>query len=83
MWLSYRSIDAVWESSRRKGVLKRLYCERVDDWGLLKCARVYAKQAGIVRNARLVRLLLQIFAWVRARTNEAYRNARSALRVLV
>jgi hypothetical protein len=80
--LSYRSIDAVWEGSRRLGVLTWLYRERTDDWRLLKCARAYAKHVGEVRNAKLVRLLERVFAWIHARMSHAYRRARSRLKEL-
>jgi len=80
--LGYSSIDALWEESRRFGVLTQLYRERVDDWRLLKCARAYAKHVGEVRNAKLVRLLEQVFAWIHARMSHAYRRARSRLKEL-
>jgi hypothetical protein len=80
--LAYRSINAVWEESRKLGVLTLLYEGRVDDWRLLKCARAYAKHVGEVRNAKLVRLLERVFAWIRARMSHAYRRARSRLKEL-
>ena len=82
MRLAYRSINAVWEESRRLGVLTQLYREQVADWRLLKCARVYAKHVSEIRNAKLVRLLERVFAWVRARMSDAYRKALSGLREL-
>ena len=82
MQLSYRRIDTIWERSRRLGVLTQLYRERTDDWRLLKCARAYAKHVGEVRNAKLLRLLGQIFAWIRVRMSDAYRRARGRLREL-
>ncbi len=82
MQLSYRSIDALWEESRRLGVLTKLYRERLDDWRLLKCARAYAKHAGAVRNAKLVRLLEQVMDWLRIHMSNAYRRARERLRQL-
>jgi len=80
--ISYRSINAVWEGSRKLGVLTQLYHERADDWRLLKCARVYAKHVSEVRNAKLLRLLERVFAWIHARTSYAYRRARSMLKEL-
>jgi hypothetical protein len=80
--LAYRSINAVWEESRKLGVLTQLYRERVDDWRLLKCARVYAKHASEIRNAKLVRLLERVFAWIRVRMSDAYRRTRERLREL-
>jgi hypothetical protein len=79
---TYTSIDALWAESRRVGVLTQLYRERVGDWRLLKCVRAYAKYVVEVKNARLMRLLGQIFAWVRVRMNEGYLRARSMLRSL-
>ena len=79
---TYTSMDALWAASRRLGVLTQLYRERVGDWRLLKCVRAYAKHVIEVRNAKLVRLLGRIFAWVRARMNETYLRARSTLRSL-
>jgi hypothetical protein len=77
--LSYGSIEALWEESRRLGVLTHMHQVRVLDWGLLKCARAYAMRVGEIRNAKLVRLLRQIFAWVRMRMTDTYRRARRRL----
>ncbi len=82
MRIGYRSVDALWEESRKLGVLTQLHRERIDDWRLLKCARAYAKQIGAVRNAKLVRLLEQVMDWLRIRTSNAYRGARERLREL-
>jgi hypothetical protein len=80
--LGYSWINAVWEGSHRLGVLTQLYRERVDDWRLLKCVHAYAKHVGEVRNAKLVRLLEQIFRWLRIRMDRAYRRAHERLREL-
>jgi len=80
--LSYRVIDAVWEQSRRLGVLTELHRQRTDDWRLLKCARAYAKHVGEVRNAKLLRLLGRVIAWIHARMSHTYRRARSRLKEL-
>jgi hypothetical protein len=80
--LSQREIGRVWEDARRLGVLSQLYHERVDDWRLLKCLRAYARQVGEIRNAKAVRLLEQIFRWLRIRMDRAYRRAHERLREL-
>jgi hypothetical protein len=80
--LSQREIGRVWEDARRLGVLSQLYHERVDDWRLLKCLRAYARQVGEIRNAKVVRLLEQIFRWLRIRMDRAYRRAHERLREL-
>jgi hypothetical protein len=80
--LGYSWINAVWEGSRRLGVLTQLYRERVDDWRLLKCVHAYAKHVGEVRNAKLVRLLERVMDWLRIRMSYAYRRGRERLREL-
>jgi hypothetical protein len=80
--LSQREISKVWEDARRSGVLSQLYHERVDDWRLFKCARLHARHVGEIRNAKLLRLLGQIFAWIRVRMSDAYRRTRGRLREL-
>jgi hypothetical protein len=80
--LSQREISRVWEDARRSGALSQLYHERVDDWRLLKCGRVYARHVGEIRNAKLVRLLERVIVWIHARMSYAYRRARSRLKEL-
>jgi hypothetical protein len=82
LMLSQREIGRVWEDARRSGALSQLYHENVDDWRLLKCGRVYARHVGEIRNAKLLRLLGQIFAWIRVRMSDAYRRTRERLREL-
>jgi len=79
---SHRKIDRIWEDARRLGVLSELYRRRCEDWGLLKCVRAYAKLHGEVRNTKLIRILEQIFAWLRARMSHLYRTALSTVREL-
>ena len=80
MLIDYRSINCLWEDSRRSGVLTLLYRERVDEWRLLKCVKVYAKQRGSIRNIRLVKIVERIGAWLRMHVSEAYRRARARVR---
>jgi hypothetical protein len=80
--LDYKSIHALSERSDGLGVLTELYEERVDAYLLLKFARGYEKHVVEVRNAKLVRLLEQVFAWIHARMSHAYRRARSRLKEL-
>jgi hypothetical protein len=78
--ISNQLMDRLWEDSRRLGILTQLYRENIEDWRLLKCARAFAKQVGGIRNANLVRLLTQIFHWLRTHMSEDYRRARQGLK---
>ena len=82
MRLNFELIDSLWENSRRSGVLAELYRERIDDWRLLKCARAYARLRGSINNAKLVRLLERIRAWLRIRVSEVRRHAHVMLKSL-
>lgn len=63
--ISNQMMGRLWEDSRRLGVLTQLYRENFEDWRLLKCAQVFAKRVGRFRNAKLMRLLESISAWLR------------------
>ena len=80
--ISNQVIDRQWEDARRLGILTKLYRENIEDWRLLKCARAFAKQVGGIRNANLVRLLTQIFHWLRTHMSEDYMRAHEGLKHL-
>jgi hypothetical protein len=54
------------------------HAERIDDWRLLKCARVCAKNVSRIRNSKLMRLLNQsMLGFERARqesTSHTFQN---------
>jgi hypothetical protein len=80
--IRYTTIERLWEDSRRLGVLAQLHHQRIDDWSLLKCAKLYAKRQGLIRNIKVVRLLERISDWLRTRLHKAYRLAQERLEKL-
>ena len=80
MMISYRSINLLWEDSRRSGVLTRLYRERIDEWRLLKCIKIYAKGKGFIMNKKLVSFFERVSSWLYMHIDEAHRRAREKLR---